>query len=498
MNTRDQTDPHHLSTVLRTSLQQLGLRLPADPDADQRETWQAVVTALQAAHAIFAAALATNDIEVRVGDRALTLAAGSTTDIATAGNWLTACYLGMICRESSVLETLMNTQIKGNPEVDTLQSYLRRGRAAKKGSEDATIKALSWFLGGQPRLSAEALAHALELHAEQRSANDDTAGGVALGPLAVACAAFDQGFPVEVESRHLPKRIVERKWRTEDSVAPSASGRRTWRIVDRHEADADVADREGDALTAQLNELIAQDPGQLHVIGPKALLETGYHLINDEQGSWIHTWDSLTLAMQAYHGIFEAATTRRKEVLIRLRDDRVFIPATGATPHTNADTWLKAMYLSMICRDRERIDDLVRVPEELRRSSGTGHDEAVHEWISVLHGYWYGGYSMSQRSLEAVPLDDDLLYPTVELFYRVSEDDQTGFTDSLARALQRHRKYWTRTEERSKNPEGFFALAPLALAARAQQSGWLSVTVRSPYLPLTLLDGGRVGEGGPR
>lgn len=485
------TEPLQLTTVLQNSLALLGSRVHADPQAAEAATWQAATTALQAGYAIFAAAIATDEITVQVGGHELTLAAGATKEIVTADNWLTTCYLGMICRESGVLETLMNTHIKGNPEVDALQSYLRKGRAAKRDSEDLTIKALSWFLGNQSGLFTEALGRALAQH------GDDTADGIALGPLAVACAAFDQGFPIGAESRHLPKNIVERKWRNEVPIQPPASPKRVWRLVDRHDADADIADREGDALTAQLNELIEQDPGQLHVIGAKALQETGFHLINDEQGSWVHTWDSITLAMQAYCGIFELAR-RTRETAIRLRDDKVVLPPTGVTPHTNADTWLKAMYLAMICRDHDRVDDLVRVPEEMRRSSGTEHDEAVHEWTSVLHGYWYGGYSMSERSLEAMPRNDDLLYPTAELFYRISEDDQTGFTASLAEALERHRKYWTETEERAKNPEGFLALAPLALASRAQDSGWLRVTVRSPYLPLTLLDGGRVGEGGPR
>ncbi|GAA4010837.1 hypothetical protein GCM10022247_36350 [Allokutzneria multivorans] len=484
---RVESEPLQLEAVLRTSVELLGHRLRVDPQAEEAATWQAATTALRAGYAIFAAAIAKEDVTVEVGGHELSLAAGATKEIANAENWLTTCYLGMLCRESTVLETLMNNQIKGNPEVAAMQSYLRERRADGKKSEDPAIKALSWFLGSQSGLFAEALARALELHE----------GGVALGPLAVACAAFDSGFPIGVESERLPKNIVERKWRNEVPVPRLAAVRRTWHLVDRHEADATVADREGDALTAELNELIEQDPGQLHVIGPKALQETGFHLINDEKGSWFYTWDSLTLAMQAYHGIFVRAM-RTSETSVRLRDGSVLLPPTGATPHTNADTWLKAMYLSMICRDRDRVNDLVRVPEELRRSSGTEHDDAVHEWINVLHGYWYGGYSMSTRSLEAMPQDDDLLYPTADLFYQITDDYQTGFTEALARALERHRKYWTRTEERAKQPEGFFALAPLALASRALESGWLSVTVRSSYLPLTLLNGGRIGEGAPR
>ncbi|MEG3631994.1 Imm49 family immunity protein [Streptomyces poriticola] len=35
---------------------------------------------------------------------------------------------------------------------------------------------------------------------------------VALGPLAIACMAFDNGFPVEVESEYLPRHLLIRSW----------------------------------------------------------------------------------------------------------------------------------------------------------------------------------------------------------------------------------------------------------------------------------------------
>lgn len=35
---------------------------------------------------------------------------------------------------------------------------------------------------------------------------------MALGPLAMACLAYDAGFPIEIESEYLPKALVERAW----------------------------------------------------------------------------------------------------------------------------------------------------------------------------------------------------------------------------------------------------------------------------------------------
>ncbi|MFF1846674.1 Imm49 family immunity protein [Streptomyces sp. NPDC058232] len=37
-------------------------------------------------------------------------------------------------------------------------------------------------------------------------------GLVALEPLAMACLAYDAGFPLEIESDYLPKALVERAW----------------------------------------------------------------------------------------------------------------------------------------------------------------------------------------------------------------------------------------------------------------------------------------------
>ncbi|MER6304898.1 immunity 49 family protein [Streptomyces sp. NPDC001657] len=60
-----------------------------------------------------------------------------------------------------------------------------------------------------------ALAEALELHKAYRSREDrpdDTAGYLTLGPLAVACLAYGAGIPIEVESEHLPIRLLDRSW----------------------------------------------------------------------------------------------------------------------------------------------------------------------------------------------------------------------------------------------------------------------------------------------
>ncbi|MFJ6851567.1 Imm49 family immunity protein [Streptomyces sp. NPDC091271] len=40
----------------------------------------------------------------------------------------------------------------------------------------------------------------------------DTDGGFALGPLAVACLAYNGVFTIDVESEYLPKHVLQRGW----------------------------------------------------------------------------------------------------------------------------------------------------------------------------------------------------------------------------------------------------------------------------------------------
>ncbi len=423
-------EPYRLQTVLSTSLGLLGFRVHEDPQADKPETWQAVQIAAQAANAIFEEA----------------------REVATADDWLKACYLAMICRDEKSLRTLANAPVDSADEwVDVLQTFHRKGLARELKTDDPTITLFNHIVANRSEEFDDALVHALRQHREYWSGREDTTGGVALGPLAMACLAHDRGFRPSVESGYVPRNLVTR------SPKPTKKPERF--LVERHEADVDEADRRGDALTAELAALVDEVPPDLPLIAAKALQETGYHCVGDTDGSWSHTWRSTVLAMQAYTGMFEAATGE------------------------NAAAWLNAMYLSIICRERRRIDMLANVP---------GLQDV---WARALQTYWRGGDGLIDTVVEAMreTENDDLRYPPIELFYLLTQDDDAQFNRSLAQALDLHRRYWTRTEERRTNPNGFIALGPLALACLAVEAGF-KIRVRSDYLPGTLLGGGRVGE----
>ncbi|MBC9719360.1 immunity 49 family protein [Streptomyces sp. TRM66268-LWL] len=62
----------------------------------------------------------------------------------------------------------------------------------------------------------QTLIEALEQHRAYWSASEERASSVegylALGPLAMACLAYDAQFPIDVESPYIPRELLNRAW----------------------------------------------------------------------------------------------------------------------------------------------------------------------------------------------------------------------------------------------------------------------------------------------
>ncbi|WP_435280362.1 immunity 49 family protein [Streptomyces koelreuteriae] len=229
-----------------------------DPEAAKLETWEAWVTAMQIGCALFDSATATEGpVPCRIGSAGEVkhLPATGPTPYTHAGAWLTSVYLATICRENDRLDRLMRVPVSflrdSVPEgaafddyvydwVEALQSYWA-GRAtemwdklvaAVKGTDperegvvdkEMMLKILypplELFHRFQSQETARfnsALVDAVTGH-KQYWAGDEARvlsgdGLVALAPLALACMAYDNEFPIEVESEYLPKHLLRRSW----------------------------------------------------------------------------------------------------------------------------------------------------------------------------------------------------------------------------------------------------------------------------------------------
>ncbi|MFD5886451.1 immunity 49 family protein [Streptomyces sp. NPDC060334] len=225
--------------------------------------------------------------------------------------------------------------------------------------------------------------------------------------------------------------------------------------------------------------------------------------LTDPRGSTFPTWDAWATAMQVGSAVFDAATAVEGQARCRIAHEDRTLRATGPRQYVTPGAWLTAFYLAVVCRERDRITALCRVPLSLLRENNARFDAFEYAWIDALQTYWLGGDGLSAKLVAAIDGTDPavashpeaagkLMYPAMEMFHRVVRGDHTGFNRALAAALEWHKEYWT-GEGRAARVSGLVALAPLAMACFAQNEG-IPIEVESEYLPATLLAGNWCGE----
>ncbi|MFH8491996.1 immunity 49 family protein [Streptomyces longisporoflavus] len=239
--------------VFDTTLILAETRCKLDPDAEEFETWEAWVTAMQLGSARFAMATAAegSTVTCRIKEKEWRLPATGPLPHVNASSWVKAFYLALICRENERLEELARVPVSLLREsgatfdeyiyswVETLQCFWLGQEgvsthlvAAVDGTgpdsaQHADQELMSFvlyppiilfyrYLRGDHAQFNDALVDAIKWHRSYWSGEDDRAmsseGYVALGPLAIACLARDRGFPIEVESEYLPKALLNFTW----------------------------------------------------------------------------------------------------------------------------------------------------------------------------------------------------------------------------------------------------------------------------------------------
>lgn len=225
-----------------------------DPVAGDLETWESWILAMQVGPALFAAGTAQEGpVACRVGtlDEIRRLPATGPQEYLHAGNWLTAFYLALICRENDRLNQLAQVPVEflrasgaefdeyvyawietlqhfwfGRSEVwDTLVTAVQGTapeRAPIAGSElmlkilYPPLELFQLYLRREDQAFNDSLVNALNRHKEYWTADEARSlsgdGLVALAPLAMACLAYDVDLVFTVESEYLPKHLLKRTW----------------------------------------------------------------------------------------------------------------------------------------------------------------------------------------------------------------------------------------------------------------------------------------------
>lgn len=283
--------------------------------------------------------------------------------------------------------------------------------------------------------------------------------------------------------------------------------------IGRHEIDLMEIEFDIDRCQSYLPrfiDLVEGNPDALESVFDYALQEAEVRSTRDPRGNLLETWRSVVLAMQASSAMFAVAAQTEGEVEVRLLERVLSVPATGLRPHIEPGRWLCALWLAIVCRDRDRMDVLMRFPvEDLRAvdpAKDAVHDGFMYEWVHALQCFWKEDENLTQVLLKAMEIslpeylgrqDEEitvlLLSPPIDVFWHLMNRDQDGFDKAFAHAVEGHKSYWARDEGRRRSPSGFIAWAPLALARLAKELG-MSVKVESAYLPEALLSGDWIGE----
>ncbi|WP_324615622.1 immunity 49 family protein [Streptomyces sp. NRRL F-4489] len=244
--------PEMLDGALDKAMLHVQARLAVNSDASALETWEAVVTAMQVGSAMFAVAARTEGtVECRIAEEMRTLRATGPRLHANPGNWITAFWLAVVCREQDRMTQLCEIPVEALRAsgteydefiylwIDALQTYwlerpglIDKLVAAIEASYPEHVQVADMelmekilyqpvnlfhrFLRKDREGFNQALFEALELHKAYWTATEkresSVAGYLALGPLAIACLAYDAGFPITVESDYLPSELLNRAW----------------------------------------------------------------------------------------------------------------------------------------------------------------------------------------------------------------------------------------------------------------------------------------------
>lgn len=281
------------------------------------------------------------------------------------------------------------------------------------------------------------------------------------------------------------------------------------RIITRHEIDLEFVNREivesQDDIEGDLQRL-QHSRGRIGFLFDDTVRILFYRCAVDQDARYLETWESVTTAMQVGSVIFAAAQRDEGRLECMIAHKIRHVPATGPQSWADPDTWLMALWLTMICRERERSRMLAQVPVETMFSTGGESDEYVRLWIEALQAYWRYEDDVFDQLLPAMHATDPerlhvaseksvlfLHWPVMKAFSYLIQGKSEEFNAALAEAVDLHKDFWSGDAELAAKPDGFVALAPLALACLARDQE-LPVEVESDYLPRHLVSGEWLGE----
>ncbi|MED5816356.1 immunity 49 family protein [Mycolicibacterium sp. 050232] len=270
----------------------------------------------------------------------------------------------------------------------------------------------------------------------------------------------------------------------------------------RHELGTPLAEigrlaTDAEQAVRSLYDLITSSPGNvLSRVAIGAETSARFQFGLDPSGATLETRLAARRAAQLIHASFQlAALPPGESLVIEVDSGGLETCGTGPEPDgVNVRTWLTAYWWARATRNATMLDTLAGFDADTL-TPGTRFDRATLGLVEILQARDRGDDSWARKISETVPFVDqpttssreEALFLQLDLFgVLASIGDQDTFTDQLEIALNSHRTYWSKNEERREHPQGFASLPLLGLASMAADEG-MRIEVESDYLPRELI-----------
>jgi hypothetical protein len=271
--------------------------------------------------------------------------------------------------------------------------------------------------------------------------------------------------------------------------------------ISRHSADLDDIQSDYDYYASLLEKSIKnihKAPANLGTLARNARSYAGYQCILDPNS--IQLWRALRIAAYSLTSVCELASLPEGNYEVFAGEgEPVMLPA-GVNSYSDGISWLHGFYLGVACRESHLNDRLAEIPVAVLKQSSSRNDEYLYLQIEALQSFWKGATDTPQRVIEAMKATDpevikvgtvdyalNIAVPEIDLLFRLLENDSVAFNESLIKALERHKKHWSKKDMKNR-PIGFIAIGILGLVSIAYERG-ITIDVESDYIPKYIFQG---------
>jgi len=193
---------------------------------------------------------------------------------------------------------------------------------------------------------------------------------------------------------------------------------------------------------------------------------------------------------------FVTALGLDSEMSITLAGEKFSFGSRKSTEYIDVRSWELAFYCSVILRDKDSIEILSSIPEQVHREANAkASDECMYKKVTFLKGLYNSEAPISDLLVDAYTdafaAGSEYVVKHIQpelKIYRSIFSEGEDLTENLTEAINLHKEYYS-TKDNYFDGNGWLSLPILAACVVAYGGKGLAVEVESDYIPSWLIRG---------